>query len=47
MSDAFDVVPPPRLRTLLDHFSHIDDPREAPKIQYPLREVLFLEVAAI
>lgn len=37
---------PSRLRTLLDHFAAIDDPREPPKVRYPLREVLFLVVAA-
>lgn len=35
-----------RLRSLLDHFSIVKDPREAPKVRYPLREVLFLVVAA-
>ena len=37
---------PSRLRSLLDHFSVIEDPREPPKVRYPLREVLFLVVAA-
>jgi predicted transposase YbfD/YdcC len=34
----------PRLRLLLDHFSQIKDTRQAWKIAYPLREVLFLVV---
>lgn len=47
MSDTYDdAFRPSRLRGLLDHFSSIDDPREAPKVRYPLREVLFLVVAA-
>ena len=33
---------PSRLRSLLDHFAVIEDPREPPKVRYPLREVLFL-----
>lgn len=37
---------PSRLRGLLEHFAAIEDPREAPKVRYPLREVLFLVVAA-
>ena len=37
---------PSRLRSLLDHFAVIEDPRETPKVRYPLREVLFLVVAA-
>lgn len=37
---------PSRLRSLLDHFAVIEDPREAPKVRYPLREVLFLVVSA-
>lgn len=41
-----DVFRPSRLRALLDHFSVIEDPREAPRVRYPLREVLFLVVAA-
>ncbi|PSJ49840.1 transposase family protein, partial [Kumtagia ephedrae] len=40
------VYRPSRLRTLLEHFAAIDDPREPPKVRYPLREVLFLVVAA-
>jgi len=35
-----------RLRSLLDHFGVIEDPREPPKVRYPLREILFLVVAA-
>ena len=31
-----------RLRLLLDHFGEVGDPREAAKIKFPLREVLFL-----
>lgn len=31
-----------RLRLLLDHFGAVGDPREACKVRYPLREVLFL-----
>jgi len=34
----------PRLRLLLDHFSKIKDTRQAWKVAYPLREVLFLVV---
>jgi predicted transposase YbfD/YdcC len=37
---------PSRLRSLLDHFGRIEDPREPAKVMYPLREVLFLVVAA-
>jgi DDE_Tnp_1-associated len=37
---------PSRLRGLLDHFGRIEDPREPAKVMYPLREVLFLVVAA-
>lgn len=35
-----------RLRLLLDHFSAVGDPREACKVKYPLREVLFLVTCA-
>lgn len=35
-----------RLRLLLDHFSAVGDPRQACKIKYPLREVLFLVTCA-
>lgn len=35
-----------RLRLLLDHFGTVDDPREAAKVKYPLREVLFLVTCA-
>lgn len=31
-----------RLRLLLDHFGEVGDPREAAKVKFPLREVLFL-----
>jgi hypothetical protein len=41
-----DVFRPSKLRALLEHFGTIDDPREPPKVRYPLREVLFLVVAA-
>jgi hypothetical protein len=46
---AFDVSAfsaKPRLRLLLDHFSKIKDTRQAWKVAYPLREVLFLVVCA-
>jgi len=35
-----------RLRLLLDHFGRVGDPREAAKVKYPLREVLFLVTCA-
>jgi predicted transposase YbfD/YdcC len=35
-----------RLRLLLDHFGSVGDPREAAKVRYPLREVLFLVTCA-
>ena len=35
-----------RLRLLLDHFGVVGDPREACKVKYPLREVLFLVTCA-
>ncbi len=35
-----------RLRLLLDHFAVVGDPREACKVKYPLREVLFLVTCA-
>lgn len=35
-----------RLRLLLDHFARVGDPREAAKVRYPLREVLFLVTCA-
>jgi predicted transposase YbfD/YdcC len=35
-----------RLRLLLDHFGDVGDPREAAKVKYPLREVLFLVTCA-
>ncbi len=34
----------PRLRALLDHFSHIEDPREPWRVMHPLPEVLLLVV---
>lgn len=43
MQDMFERS---QLRTLLEHFAAIGDPREAAKVRYPLREVLFLVVAA-
>ena len=33
-----------RLKSLLDHFSIIDDPREPWRVAHPLREVLLLVV---
>jgi len=39
-----DIVTKPRLRLLLDHFSEIDDPREAWRVAHPLPEVLLLVV---
>lgn len=38
------VSPKSRLRSLLEHFSVIDDPREPCKVMYPLREVILLVV---
>ncbi len=35
-----------RLRLLLEHFGDIGDPREAAKVKFPLREVLFLVTCA-
>lgn len=35
-----------RLRLMLDHFAQVGDPREACKVKYPLREVLFLVTCA-
>lgn len=35
-----------RLRLLLDHFGEVGDLREAAKVTYPLREVLFLVTCA-
>ena len=32
--------PKPRLRSLLDHFSAVEDPREAWRVAHPLQEVL-------
>ncbi len=39
-----EVLPKPRLRTLLEHFSVIGDPRQPWKVMYPLREVILLVV---
>jgi predicted transposase YbfD/YdcC len=45
MSFAFDVFSErSRLKALLDHFSTIDDPREAWRVAHPLPEVLLLVV---
>jgi predicted transposase YbfD/YdcC len=41
-----DVFAKDRLRVLLDHFGDVGDPREAAKVKYPLREVLFLVTCA-
>jgi predicted transposase YbfD/YdcC len=41
-----DFGPKPRVRSLLDHFSAVDDPREAWRIAHPLPEVLLLIVCA-
>jgi len=41
-----DFGPKPRLRSLLNHFSQIEDPREAWRIAHPLPEVLLLVVCA-
>ena len=35
-----------QLRSLLDHFAEVRDPREPAKVRYPLAEVLLLVVAA-
>jgi predicted transposase YbfD/YdcC len=40
------ALPKPRLALLLDHFAAIEDVREAWRVVYPLREVLFLVVCA-
>lgn len=45
MSLAFAVFrEKPRLKALLDHFTTIEDPREAWRVAHPLREVLLLVV---
>src|SRR6202521_460968 len=44
MSDIEVFSAKPRLRLLLDHFSKIKDTRQAWKVAYPLRAVLFLVV---
>ncbi len=41
-----EVLVKDRLRLLLDHFGAVGDPREACKVRYPLREVLFLVTCA-
>ena len=35
-----------RLRSMLDHFATVGDPREGCKVKYPLREVLFMVTCA-
>jgi predicted transposase YbfD/YdcC len=44
MEDGSAFLAKPRLRLLLDHFSKIKDTRQAWKVAYPLREVLFMVV---
>lgn len=44
MEDLSGFSARPRLRALLDHFAQIKDTRQAWKVAYPLREVLFLVV---
>ena len=44
MEDLSAFSAKPRLRLLLDHFAKIKDTRQAWKVAYPLREVLFLVV---
>jgi predicted transposase YbfD/YdcC len=44
MEDLSAFTARPRLRLLLDHFARIKDTRQAWKVAYPLREVLFLVV---
>jgi predicted transposase YbfD/YdcC len=47
MADAMaEVFTRDRLRVLLEHFGEVGDPREAAKVKYPLREVLFLVTCA-
>lgn len=41
-----DVLGKSRLRSLLEHFGDVQDPREQAKVRYPLSEVLFLVVSA-
>lgn len=41
-----EVLVKDRLRLLLDHFGAVGDPREACKVRYPLREMLFLVTCA-
>jgi len=41
---VLDVVDKPRLRSLLDHFAIIEDPREPWRVAHPLSEVLLLVV---
>jgi hypothetical protein len=45
MEDLSAFSAKPRLRLLLDHFAKIKDTRQAWKVAYPLREVLFLVLA--
>ena len=42
--DAGEFSSRSRLKALLRHFSEIEDPREAWRVMYPLREILFLAV---
>ena len=44
MEDLSTFSAKPRLRLMLDHFSKIEDTRQAWKVAYPLCEVLFLVV---
>jgi predicted transposase YbfD/YdcC len=39
-----DALAKPRLRSLLEHFSEVGDPRQPCKVMYPLREVILLVV---
>jgi predicted transposase YbfD/YdcC len=41
-----EVLPKSRLRSLLEHFAVIGDPRQPWKVMYPLREVILLVVCA-
>jgi len=41
---VLDFIEKPRLRTLLDHFAVIEDPREPWRVAHPLTEVLLLVV---
>ncbi len=39
-----DFVVKPRLKSLLEHFSNLEDPRESWRVAYSLSEILFLVV---